>query len=1067
MKRIFAVTLFFCLCAHIHARALRSPHSASMSVTARPEAGRPFIRNYNPREFGAAFNYWAIAQDQRGVMYFGNWNGVLEYDGVSWRLVSTPNRSGVRSLAVDANGRIYVGAVGDLGYLAPDSVGELRFVSLLDHVQPENREFNEVWYSYATSQGVYFRTDKILLRWANNRMQAWKPHTAFSGLFVVRDRVYIQQWGIGLLELVGDSLHITHAGGRFAHERIYAMLPYVDEKILVGTREQGLLLYDGVSFQTLQSDPSATKFLRENQLSHGAVLRDDTFALATMRGGVAIIDQNARLVKILDKAAGLQDHDANFVFVDREGVIWLAQGRGIARVETDSPLAIYGETSGIKDFVSSILRYKGALYVATGLGVFYLPAESTPTNSSLLAQREHAQEFRPVAGITAQCWYLLAAGQSLLAATNDGVYQIRGEQATFLKESVADSFFSMSLHRSQKNPSRVWVGLRDGLASLRYEAATSKWIDEGRISGIHEPIWSIVENNEGELWLGTEAQGVLRISSLPGNHSATLRNENQKIERFDVRHGLPKGWVGVYPTRTRTIFTSDRGLFRFDRTTNKFFPDSTFGSMFADGSRDIEVVSEDQQGNIWLGSEEAAEINRALRQPEGSYLPETGSALRLAKTAIWAIYSELDSAHPRTSSAVWFGGPEGLLRYDVNFPKRETQVYPALIRRVIILQEGAQDSTIFAGAMPENTGGDFPILAYAHHALHFEFALPSFSDESANQFQFYLEGFDQNWSAWSKASKKSYTNLAEGDYRFRVRARDVYQRESAEAVYALRILPPWYRTVPAYLGYAAVAGASLLGWRRYDLRRQKKKAEYQRRAKELEEAHQLQLSMLPQQIPQLPHLELAAYMRPATEVGGDYYDFHTGEDGALTVALGDATGHGLKAGTMVTAMKSLFIALAQEPELAQFFKQANHALRRINLRQIYMTLLLVRISGPRLVICGAGMPPVLIYRAATRHVHEIDFKGMPLGSVPEFSYEQRKLELSPGDVIMLMSDGFTERFNPRGETLGYELAKTVLTEAAQQTAQDIIQRFVQAGEAWGSGSPQNDDTTFVVIKVKK
>jgi len=1002
---------------------------------------------------------------------------VLEYDGVSWRLISTPNKSGVRSLAIDANGRIYVGAVGDLGYLAPDSVGDLRFVSLLDHVLPENREFNEVWYSYATSLGVYFRTDKILLRWANNRMQTWKPRTSFSGLFVVRDRVYIQQWGVGLLELAGDSLRLASGGARFADERIYVLLPYAEAKILAGTREQGLFLYDGASFQTFQIDlPQSGKFLRENQLSHGAVLPDDTFALATLRGGVAIIGRHGHLLRILDKAAGLHNNDVNFIFADRQGAIWLAQGRRIARVETASPLSFYGEPAGIKDFVSSILRHRGALYVATGLGVFYLPARPGRTNSP-----PRAPEFQPIAGITAQSWSLLAAGKTLLAATNDGVYQIAGDRAIFVKESVGDSFFSMSLHRSRQDSNRVYVGLRDGLASLRYDLATAKWIDEGRLRGIHEPIWSIVESEDGKLWLGTEAQGVLRVNFPGGISSETRWNENPQVERFDFRHGLPKGWVGVNAMRARTIFTSDKGLFRFDRETNKFFPDSTYGSMFADGSRDVEVVTEDLQGNVWLGSEEAAEINRALRQPDGSYLPEKGSSLQLAKAAIWTIYLKNDPADHGTGSVVWFGGPDGLVRYDANIPKRETVDYPALIRRVAIPHKAGRDSILFAGTAAARASyltdapsevlrstpfAPRPSLSHAHNVLRFECAVPSFDDESANQFQYFLEGFDQGWSAWSKATKKDYTNLSEGEYRFRVRAKNVFQQESREAVYAFKILPPWYRSWWAYVFYAIIAAASVLGIRRYDIHRQKQKAENQRRAQELEEARQLQLSMLPQKIPQLPDLDLAVYMKPATEVGGDYYDFHVGEDGALTVVLGDATGHGLKAGTMVTAMKSLFMTLGHESDLTGIFQQSNQALKRMNLRQIYMTLLLVRINGPRLSICGAGMPPVLIHRAATQQVEEIDLKGMPLGSVWDFPYELRELALAPGDVILLMSDGFTERFNPSGETLGYEQAKTVLAEVAPRSPQDIIQRFVQAGEAWAGGCPQNDDVTFVVVKVK-
>jgi serine phosphatase RsbU (regulator of sigma subunit) len=1055
----FLFTILFCFGALSNTY---TQHPSPRSTSDSPALGRPLIRNYDPTEYGAAFNYWAIVQDQRGVMYFGNWNGVLEYDGVSWRLISTPNKSGVRSLASDANGRIYVGAVGDLGYLAPNAAGEMRFVSLLDHVPPGNREFNEVWYSYATSQGVYFRTDKILLRWADQRMQTWKPATSFSGLFVVRDRIYLQQWGIGLLEMAGDSLQLAPGGARFANERIYLMLPYAGQKILTGTREQGLFLYDGVSFQAFQTDFAATKFLRENQLSHGAILPDNNFALATSRGGVAIIDRRGHLLRILDKAAGLQDHDVNFIFADRQGAIWLAQGRRLARVEIASPLSFYGEPAAIKDFVASILRHRGALYVATGLGVFYLPSRFSKTNSQIAS----LPEFRPVAGITAQSWSLVSAGKTLLAATNDGVYQIDGDQAILVKESVADSFFSMFLRRSKQDSHRVYVGLRDGLASLRYDPAASKWIDEGRMRGIHEPIWSIVESDDGALWLGTEAQGVLRVTFSEGVSNKTHLNENPQIERFDTRHGLPKGWVGVNAVRARTIFTSDKGIFRFDHDTNRFFPDSTYGSMFADGSRDVETVIEDHQGNVWLGSEEAAEINRALQQPDGSYVPEKGSPLQLAKTAIWTIYPENSPADNGAGAVVWFGGPDGLGRYDANIPRREMVDYPALIRRVTITHETGGDSIIFAGTVETPRQNVSTTLAHAYNALRFECAAPSFDEESANQFQYFLEGFDQGWSAWSKSTEKDYTNLSEGEYRFRVRARNVYHHESREAVYAFKILPPWYRTWWAYVFYALIAGGGVFGIRRYDLRRQKLKAENQRRAQELEEARQLQLSMLPQKIPRLPDLDLAVYMKPATEVGGDYYDFHLGADGGLTVVLGDATGHGLKAGTMVTAMKSLFLALGQEPDLKKIFQQSNQALKQMNLRQLYMTLLLARISGSRLSICGVGMPPVLIHRAATQQTEEIEFKGMPLGSVQNFSYKQRELALLPGDVIVLMSDGFTERFNPRKETLGDEQAKKVLAEAASQSSQDIIQRFVQAGDDWAAGSPQNDDVTFVVVKVK-
>ena len=249
-------------------------------------------------------------------------------------------------------------------------------------------------------------------------------------------------------------------------------------------------------------------------------------------------------------------------------------------------------------------------------------------------------------------------------------------------------------------------------------------------------------------------------------------------------------------------------------------------------------------------------------------------------------------------------------------------------------------------------------------------------------------------------------------------------------------------------------------------RRQELEAENEQRAREFEEARQLQLSMLPKKIPQLPHLEIAAYMKPATEVGGDYYDFHLSDDGTLTVAVGDATGHGLKAGTVVTAMKSLFRTFAAEPELVLIFKQSSRVLKEMNLRSLFMCLTMIKLDGHRLKISSAGMPPMLIYRAETNLVEEVMIKAMPLGSVSGYPYRERELTLACGDVLVLMSDGLPERFNSAGEMFDYSRTIESLAEAAARSPREIIEHLVNAGESWANGRPQDDDVTFVVLKVR-
>jgi len=241
-------------------------------------------------------------------------------------------------------------------------------------------------------------------------------------------------------------------------------------------------------------------------------------------------------------------------------------------------------------------------------------------------------------------------------------------------------------------------------------------------------------------------------------------------------------------------------------------------------------------------------------------------------------------------------------------------------------------------------------------------------------------------------------------------------------------------------------------------------ADNERKTKELEEARKLQLAMLPHEIPELPQLQIAVYMKTAFEVGGDYYDFYMEKDGTLTVAIGDATGHGMKAGIMVTLMKSLFNSMGNTFYIPDFFHHCTRMIRRMHLGNLYMALMLIRIRGSKLVISSAGMPPVFIFRKAKKSVEEITIKGLPLGGVEGYAYKQIRTELASGDTILLLSDGFPELFNTKNEMLDYPRVKALFQETAESSPDEIIQALTQAAEKWRQTRQQNDDITFVVLQ---
>jgi serine phosphatase RsbU (regulator of sigma subunit) len=251
-----------------------------------------------------------------------------------------------------------------------------------------------------------------------------------------------------------------------------------------------------------------------------------------------------------------------------------------------------------------------------------------------------------------------------------------------------------------------------------------------------------------------------------------------------------------------------------------------------------------------------------------------------------------------------------------------------------------------------------------------------------------------------------------------------------------------------------------------EIERRLLEADNLRKTKELEDARKLQLSMLPQDVPRHPGLQIAVYMKTATEVGGDYYDFHTNDDGILTVAIGDATGHGTRAGIMVTIAKTLFYQLAGEKDIIRIFHTFTESIKTLKLDQLYMGLTLAKFTSGAMSISAAGMPPVYIYRSATDTVDEIKIKGMPLGSFSDFPYQQRNVRLFAGDTILLMSDGFPEMFNPKKEIFDYPRVQSVFARIGRKSPEDIIQSLAGEADLWMNGKPQDDDITFVVIRVK-
>ncbi len=776
------------------------------------EAGLPYITQYMPEDYKAHAQNWCFLQDENGIMYAGNTSGILEFDGVSWHLIQLPNGSPAKSLAQSTDSTIYVGAVRDLGFLQPDTLGQLQFQSLLPQLDTAYQDFADIWFTYAVADTIYFISDHYIFRWYNHDFKVWKAQESFGFASKVNDQIYIQSSGIGIMQLRQDSLLLIPDGERFAKGGITTLLPYENGQILAAHFLEGLILYDHHQFVPLKKGEK--NVLHKKYVYTGVALPNGSYAFPTAGHGCFIVDKLGNVRQWLSKKRGLSSDVILGCYVDREGSLWMASENGISRLEISSPLRVFNQQSGISESIDRVVYHHGQLYVAANNGVFYLQEISSEPEKK-------DYYFQKIEEINHQTRDIIAKGKFLLAGNFNGTYQIDPNHRVqaLIPENTAD------LCPSQLDTNRVYVGSTFGnLYALQF--VNTQWKAEKSSVTLEGRIMKIVENPNGSLWISTRYNGVYRIDWAPSNTSRTF-DKDYTLTYYDTLHGLPEiSYNVVFQVKSEAYFSTQAGIYRFNSADQKFEPDTALMNQMGTSMGFDNIIQETAGGGMWITTGANAMSN--IYRYEAGLLHEVDVSKRFSDFSIYDIYER--------NNIVFFSGNKGSVVYHQQLDKNNNISFPVNLRSITT----NNDSLLFAGHFSKQLFNDKVRLPFRRNAIRFIFALPSYDKPEANRYQYFLEGFDEDWSSWSAETQRDFTNLPEGDYYFRVRGQNVYGQISEEAVYAFTILPPWYRTWWAYVGYA-LALACFVGWvvqwRSARLRREKEALEniVRERTQQLEE----------------------------------------------------------------------------------------------------------------------------------------------------------------------------------------------------------------------------------------
>jgi len=736
-----------------------------MAVLSQSAIGIPAIRSFTHADYHASIETWDIGQDKRGMLYFANNDGLLTFDGSYWKTYPLPNKVTIKSLAIDGDGRVFVGGTDEIGYFAPGPRGILAYHSLKEQLPVVARQFADVWDILIVGPAVFFRTNEAIILYEGGRMKTFDAPRAWQTIASVGSELYAADKVNGLYVFrSGNWERLCESGlcgGVPLH--ITSVLEYKKDTLLVTTQKNGLFLLSGGTLTPLRTGIDG--LLKDNLVNGGKRLGEDRYALATVTGGVLIIDGRGNVIERFSTGEGLPDNNVQAMLTDQEGNLWLGLQNGIALVHYATSIRLIKPVRDNQLVGNTVRVFDRRLYVGTSNGLYSLSLDPAVSDLSRLKG-----QFTEVANTKGQVWGLQEVGDELLVGHQDGASVVKGDVATAIPSGMGVWGF-LPVEKG------MIAGTYTGL--VRMIDSNGKWEERGKLNNLYESLQAFAYDGRQTIWAAHPYRGIFR-NPLSGD-----------FKHYGVEEGLPSlrnNYIVAF--KDKMLAATERGVYEYDPATDRFKPATMFRPIFGDTS--VEYLRPDHDGNIWfVSNQRVGVIDYSKPMGEAAYSVVYFPGLK-GQTV-----KSFTTIYPYDKENVFIGSNNGIFHLNYSRYLESSGKPRVLLGAVQAIAE--RDSLLFGGY-----GGDSlkaVKLPNRWNSFHFEYASPMFTQPNAVEYSYQLEGYDRDWSDWSTKPEKDYTNLSTGEYRFRVRARDILGNVSEAALFTFVVNPAWYQTAWAYAVY--------------------------------------------------------------------------------------------------------------------------------------------------------------------------------------------------------------------------------------------------------------------------
>ncbi|HEX2865400.1 MAG TPA: two-component regulator propeller domain-containing protein [Ignavibacteriales bacterium] len=1035
-----------------------------------------------------------IMQDSRGLMYFGTEDGLNIYDGYKFTIMrNNPNDTNslsyndITAIYEDHDKIIWIGTFNaGLNRYDPSTSRITRFpFNPLDANSISNSNVNDI--AEDKKGNLWIATDNGLCMLEKGVTGA-KPYriTRYSSdpkspgtvsnnrvLSLLSDRTGALWAGT---EAGVDKISIGGAPPSFSHVYAGDMAPssghvraiFEDSRgdIWFGT-ENGLVR---LRSSERSSQNPVFIYYRNNHKNNNSLSNNDIFALNEDADGMIWIGTNGGGVDLLDAKKGKFSHfrhdrfdptslsynEIRSVYRNRSGIMWVGTyGSGISKVSRAGGQFYHyyyrpdDPNSLSHAIVWSIYEDKDSiLWIGTHDGLDRLDRKTnTYTHYRNIPGDAKSLSNNIVRVITDD-----GAG-NLWIGTHGGGINIFNKKTGKSRTLRHDPGNPQSLAFDQIRPvfrdrsGTMWIGTY-GQGLDRYETSEGTFMHYKNVIGNPESLSNdfvriIFEDRKGNLWIGTEGGGINKFDRKTGKFKSYLTNpsdqntlsSNHIFTIYEDKDGYL--WLGTW----------GGGLNKFDPVKEKF---QRFNESNGLPSNSIYGILEDNSGNLWMSTNAGLSKFDPRNETFTNYTVKDGLQDNEFNGG---------SYYMSPGGELFFGGINGFNSFYPGRIKSNRHVPPVLITSFSKLNKEV-DLGRPVSELKEIE------LSYQDYVFSFEFAGLDYMAPEKNKYAYRMDGFDKNW-IFVDASKRFayYTNLSPGRYTFMVKASNsdgIWNDKGA--LVSVIITPPFYRTW-WFIALAFIV-LFLLAYYLYRWRLKNNAMKT-----ELKAAHEAQMSIMPHSDPHFNCLDVSGTCIPASEVGGDFFDYFRRNNHAsiMGVVIGDVSGKAMKAAmTAVLASGMMTPDITAAEDIKTIFTRVNKALYIKTDKRVFVAacIMLIDVEENKITYINAGNASPLLRSDGTVCSLSSSAPRFPLGLIDDVQYEETTVEFNKGDVLILTTDGITEAQSKSKELYGMERIKTILSmpEIELQSASEIKDRIIRdVNNFCTDGSPQ-DDMTVIIIK---